>query len=148
LKKYDLVKTASVCIAFSAVASFFELVFLNEVVSFEFKIILFVVTFGTILGSIYGYGLFSGPLISELIEEAADKIEGINKTQIVYRISGSYFGLNNFIGSIGPAIGSIIIGLILTGSNQANPTIITICLASAGIFYSISCVYLWLIKLK
>ncbi len=148
LKKYDLVKTASLCIAFSAIASFCELVFLIEILSFEFKIVLFVITFGTILGSIYGYGLFSGPLISALIEEAADKIEGMNKTQTVYRISGSYFGLSTFIGSIGPAIGSIIIGLILTGPNQANPMIITICLVSAGFFYSISCVYLWLIKLK
>jgi len=40
--------------------------------------------------------------------------------------------------SVAGAVGSLIIGVILAGPNEENPTIITITFASIGIFYLIS----------
>ena len=148
LKKYDVIKSFKFTILLTVIASAFELLFLITTLSFEFKVFLFVLTFGTILGGIYGFGLFYGPLISNLINEAAEKVESRDKDKFISDISGSYFGLSTFMASIGPAIGSILVGVILTGANKSNSTIITITLASAGIFFLVSFIYIGLIKLK
>jgi Na+/melibiose symporter-like transporter len=149
LQKHALIKTYSLCILSSVIASLLELIFLIEMLSFEFKMIIFIITMGTILGAIYGFGLFSGPLASALIYEAASKDnEADNIDKAVSKISGAYFGLNSFLLSISRAVASIMIGVILIGPNQENPTIITLCLSSMGIFFLIGLIFLRKIELK
>lgn len=148
LKKHALVKSYSICVASSVIASFLELLFLIEFLFFEFKLVLFVITMGTILGSIYGFGLFAGPLASALVYEAAATNEEMNLDKAVSEISGAYFGLNSFLLSVAGAIGSLIIGLMLTGPNAEDPVWITLSLASMGIFYLISLLILRKIEIN
>ena len=148
LKKHALVKSYSICVASSVIASFLELLFLIEFLSFEFKVVLFVITMGTILGSIYGFGLFAGPLASAIVYEAATKNEEMNADKTISEISGAYFGLNSFLLSVAGAIGSLIIGLMLTGPNEEDPLWITLSLASMGIFYLISLLILRKIEIS
>jgi len=143
-----LIKTFSLCMAFSVIASFLELFFLIEILSFEFKIALFIISYGTVLGSMYAFGLFNGPVFSALVYEAAAKTENENLDEAVSAISGAYVGLSTFTASVGPAAASILIGIILMGSNQESSAILTICLAATGIFYLIALLYLRQIKLE
>jgi hypothetical protein len=93
---------------------------------------------GTILGSIYAFNLFSGPLASAIIYDSVRNNGDVDLDKAVSEISGSYFGLSTFIISTAGGVASIIIGLILWGPNEENPIIITLSLASMGIFYLIS----------
>jgi len=143
-----LVKTFSLCMALSVIASFLELFFLIEILNFEVKIALFVISYGTVLGSMYAFGLFNGPVFSALVYEAAEETETKGLDEAVSAISGAYVGLTTFIGTLGPAIASILIGIILMGPNQKSSSILTICLASTGIFYLIALLFLRQIKLE
>jgi len=148
LKKRGILKTYLICLTSAAVVSFFELFFLVEVLSFELQIVLFIITIGTVLGTMYSVNLFTTPLASALIYEAArEKNEG-NIDKEVSNISGSYFGLHSFMLALGQSCTTIMIGFILTGPNEENPIIITITLASMGIFYFISLSFLRKIKLR
>ena len=148
LKRQALIKAFLMCIALSVIASFLELFFLIETFNFEVKIALFIISYGTVLGCMYAFGLFNGPLFSDLVYEAAAKKEHNDMDEAVSAISGAYVGLFTFMGSVGPAIASIMIGIILMGSNQENSVILTICLFSTGIFYFIALLYLRQIKLE
>jgi Na+/melibiose symporter-like transporter len=148
LKKNSLLKTYKICIVSSIIACFLELIFLIENLTFEFEIILFISTMGTILGSMYGLGLFDPPLASVLVYEAADRAKEPELDKAVSNISGVYFGLSSFIVAAGQSLASFIIGLVLTGHNAENPTIITITLALMGIFYLISYYFLRKINLE
>lgn len=148
LKKQALLRTFSMCIAVSVIASFLELFFLIETFNFEVKITLFIISYGTVLGCMYAFGMFSGPLFSELVYEAAAKTESNDMDEAVAAISGAYVGLSTFVGSVGPAIASILIGIILTGPNQESSVILTLCLCSTGIFYFIALIYFRQIKLE
>ncbi len=92
--------------------------------------------------------LFGIPLSASLIQEAAIKKDASNVDETISNISGSYNGFSMFIGSLGAAISSIIIGLLLTGDNQRNPIIITLLFASQGIFYLIAVLFLRKIKFE
>ncbi|MFX0073094.1 MAG: MFS transporter [Candidatus Hermodarchaeota archaeon] len=148
LKKHDIIIAYSLCIIFSVIASFLELLFLLTFFSFEIEIILFVITVGTVLGTLYGLNLFSTPIASAIIYEKVSDDQKIDIDQAVSKISGSYLGLNSFIISMGQAVGSIILGFILTGPNEENPLIITISMASMGIFFFISFIILKKLKLE
>jgi len=148
LEKKTLIRTFSMCLAVSMIASFLELFFLIETFNFEVKIALFIVSYGTVLGCMYAFGIFSGPLFSELVHEAAAEIENNDMDEAIAAISGAYVGLTTFIGSFGPALASILIGILLTGSNQENTLILTLCLCSTGIFYFIALLYIRKIKLE
>jgi len=137
LKKHALIKTYSFCVVASIIASFLDLLFLIQL-SFEFKVVLFIITMGTILGSLYAFTLFSGPLASAIVYEKARNNGDIDLDKGVSEISGAYFGLNSFILSVAGGIASIMIGFVLSGPNESNPIIITLSLASMGIFYLIS----------
>jgi len=136
--RFKLLKTYSMCLMIATIVAFLELIYLVEVLSFEIKVVLFVIIIGTILGSLYALNLFTNPLISALIYESAmNKNEGeIEKG--VSNISGSYFGLSSFTMSIAQAIATLIVGIILTGPNKENSTIITITFSFIGLFYLIS----------
>jgi len=148
LKKYGLLKTYWLCLLSTIIASFLELIFLVEILSFELEIVLFVITIGTVLGTMYAVNLFTTPLASALIYEAAEEKNERNLDKEVSNISGSYFGLQSFILALGQSLSTIMIGFILSGANEENPIIITITLASMGIFYFISLLFLRTFKLK
>lgn len=148
LKKRGILKTYSICLISAAVASLLEIIFLVEVLSFEIEIVLFIITIGTVLGTIYAVNLFTTPLASALIYEAAGDRSDENLDKEVSNISGAYFGLHSFMLAFGQSISTIMIGFILTGPNEENPIIITITLASMGIFYFISLSFLRKIELK
>jgi Na+/melibiose symporter-like transporter len=147
LNKYDLVKSFYFCIAISAVVSFLELVFLITFLSYELKIVLFIISIGTILGTVYGINLFIAPITSAIVDEYAAEQKEENPETVVTKISGSYFGLHSFMLAIGQCIASIMVGIVLSGSNENNPIIITLSMASMGIFYVISLIYAKKIKL-
>ncbi len=148
LKKHGILKTYAMCLISAAAVSFLELFFLVEVLSFEIEIVLFIITIGTVLGTMYAVNLFTTPLASALIYEAAENRSEDTIDKEVSNISGSYFGLQSFILALGQSCTTIMIGFILSGPNEQNPIIITITLASMGIFYSISLLFLRQIKLK
>ncbi|MFX0187389.1 MAG: MFS transporter [Candidatus Hodarchaeota archaeon] len=147
-EKQSLIKTYSLCVASSVIASFLEVFFLINMLSFEFKIILFVITIGTILGAIYSFRLFATPLAGVLVYEAAEKVENNDKDKAVSELSGAYFGLQTFMMSVGQASATVMVGIILMGPNSENPIIITLCLCSMGIFFLISILILGKIKLE
>lgn len=146
LKRNEMIKTFSLCLIFSVIASAFELIFLLEVLSFELKVALFFITYGTVLGSMYGTGLFQGPVSGALIDEAATKNIKTTQDSAVSEISGVYSGFNIFMLTIGQAIASIIIGIVLEGNNGENSIIITIIMASGGIAYF--CAFLFISRIK
>jgi Na+/melibiose symporter-like transporter len=148
LKKKGILRTYTICLTSAAVVSFLEIFFLVEILSFELQIVLFIITIGTVLGTMYSVNLFTTPLASALIYEAAEKKNDGNVDKEVSNISGSYFGLHSFMLAFGQSCTTIMIGFILTGPNEENPIIITITLASMGIFYFISLSFLVRIKLK
>lgn len=148
LKKYSLLKTYSLCILSAIIVAPLELFFLVRIFSYELKIVLFIITIGTILGTMYGLNLFATPLASALIYEAASKDGNGNKEENISNLSGSYFGLYFFILAIGQAVATFMVGLILTGPNERNSLIITITLSSMGLFYIISLFFLRRIKLE
>ena len=124
------------------------MIFLIQIPDFNIRVALFVITYGTVLGSIYALGLFAGPFASALIDEAALKENDKGKDLTVSDISGSYSGLNLFMISLGQGFASIMIGFILIGPNAENPMIITLCLGSAGIFYMIALLFLMKVNLN
>lgn len=148
LTKQALIRTYWMCIAVAVITSFLELLFLIEILNFEVKITLFIISYGTVLGCMYAFGIFGGPLFSELVYEAAIKTENKDVDEAVSAISGAYVGLSTFLASLAPAVASILIGIILTGSNQESSLVITLCLCSTGIFYLIALLYLRQIKLE
>ena len=68
--------------------------------------------------------------------------------EAVAAITGAYVGFSTFIASVAPAFASILIGIILTGPNQENEIILTLCLCSTGIFYLIALISLRGIKIE
>ncbi|MFX1501067.1 MAG: MFS transporter [Promethearchaeota archaeon] len=148
LKKKSILKTYKLCILAAVIASFMETIFLVKELPFELVIVLFVVTIGTILGSMYGLGLFNPPIASVLVYEAADREVESDFDEAVSKISGGYFGLSLFIMAMGQALSSILRGIVLMGNNAKNPIIITFTMSSMGIFYLISLFFLSRITLE
>jgi Na+/melibiose symporter-like transporter len=147
IKKKPLVKSYSLALAFSAIVSFTDFLFLISNLPYAIKILLFVVSFGTILGTSYSVPLFGIPLGATLIHEAAARKNTSDVEETITTISGSYYGFSTFVSSLGAAVFQIIIGLILTGVNQGNPIIITLLFGSQGFFYLIAISFLRRIKL-
>ncbi|MEE9215193.1 MAG: MFS transporter [Thermodesulfobacteriota bacterium] len=152
-RKGNLLKIYKLNVIIIAVAAFFELFFLFELNLF-LRIILFILSFGTVLGSMYSTNLFHSPLMNELIDRAAenhvmnDENEFTDKNQAVTRISGSYYGLFSLSVSILAAISSTIFGFIFQGNNSRNPVILTLGLMSMGLFHIVAFAFLKLLKVK
>jgi len=149
----NLLKTYKLNLIFMIFASFLELFFLIEL-SVPLRLILFVLSFGTVIGSMYATALFSQPLLNEMVDRAAE-IYLINNTQIslnkdqaVTRLSGAYNGLMMFAASLVGALSSAIYGVIFQGENSRNPVILTIGLMSMGLFQILALVFLQLFKVK
>ena len=89
----------------------------------------------------YALGLFGSPLSSALIDNDARKRSDIPFDQAVSELSGSYNGMANFVMFLGPALGSLILGIILSGDMASNPTILTLTMVSIGGIYLISLIF-------
>ena len=152
-RQANLLKTYKLNVIFIIFAASLELFFLIEM-NLPFGLILFVLSYGSVLGSMYATSLFSSPLLNEMVDRAADmhliknSHESINKDQAVTRLSGSYYGLMMFATSLLGALSSTIYGVIFQGENSRNPVILIIGLSSMGLFYIVSLVFLQLFKVK
>ncbi len=152
-RKGNLLKTYKLNVIVIAIAAFLELFFFFEMHIF-LRIILFILSFGTVLGSMYSTNLFNSPLMNEMIDRAAENhlINNENKSedknQVVTQISGSYYGLFSMSFSILAAISSTIFGFIFQGGNSENPIILTLGLMSMGIFHVVALVSLKRLKVK
>jgi Na+/melibiose symporter-like transporter len=146
IKKRPLVKSYSLALTFSAIVAFTDFLFLISNLPYAIKILLYVVSFGTILGTSYSVPLFGIPLGASIIHEAAVRKNPSDVDETITSISGSYYGFSMFISSLGAGFFQIVIGLILTGVNQKNPIIITILFGSQGFFYLIAISFLRRIK--
>ena len=147
IKKRPLVKSYSLALTFNVIVTFTDFLFLISNLPYAIKILLYVVSFGTILGTNYSIPLFGIPLGASLIHEAAARKNTSDVDETITTISGSYYGFSMFVSSLGAAIFQIIIGLVLTGANKENPIIITILFGSQGFFYIIAISFLRRIKL-
>lgn len=145
-KKKSLTSSYSLALTFAAIVAFTDLLFLLSNLPYILKMLLYVISFGTILGTNYSIPLFGIPLSATLIQEAAIKKDASNVDETISNISGSYSGFSMFVGSLGGALSSIIIGLLLTGANQRNPIVITLLFASQGFFYLIAVLFLRKVK--
>ena len=148
IKKKPLLKSYVVCLIFAIVASGFDILFLMKDLPDVIKMILYITTFSTILGSMYAFPLFGIPIMASLVNESARKMDKDNIDESLSKISGSYYGYSSFMSTLGPAFASIFVGSILTGENERNPTIITLLLFSVSIFYLIALLFLRKIKFK
>ena len=152
-KQGNLLKTYKLNLIFMIFAAFLELFFLFNL-SVPLRLILFVFSFGTVLGSMYATALFSQPLLNEMVDRAADLYLinnsqiSLNKDQAVTRLSGAYNGLMMFAASIIGALSSIIYGFIFQGENSTNPVILTIGLMFMGFFQIVALGFLQLFKVK
>ncbi|MFW9865102.1 MAG: MFS transporter [Candidatus Thorarchaeota archaeon] len=142
IRKKALAKSYLLSLLFAAIVSLTDLLFLLSNLPYLLKMILYIVSFGTILGTNYSIPLFGIPLGASLIQEAAMRKNNSNIDETISNISGSYYGFSAFIGSLGMGISSILVGLILTGANKSNPLIITILFSSQGLFYIIAFLFL------
>jgi len=152
-RQANLLKTYKLNVIFIIFAASLELFFLIEM-NLPFGLIIFILSYGSVLGSMYATSLFSSPLLNEMVDRAADRHliknthESMNKDQAVTRLSGSYYGLMMFSTSLLGALSSTIYGVIFQGDNSRNPVILTIGLFSMGLFYIVSLVFLQLFKVK
>lgn len=147
-KRRPLLKSYQWCILLAIFAAITDLVFLFGPLPYWVKITFFVITFGTVLGSMYSFPLFSIPLAASLVHEAADNLNESNSDVAMGKISGGYYGLQSFVRSFGPAMASLFVGFILSGSNKENPILIALIFFSMSFFYLIAYIILRSIKLK
>ncbi|MHA2391381.1 MAG: MFS transporter [Promethearchaeota archaeon] len=152
-KQAKILKTYKLNVIIIIFAALFELLFLFQMNTI-LRMILFILSFGTVLGSMYATRIFSSPIMNELVDRAAEmhivktENKSMDKDQAVTRLSGAYMGLFLFTTNIVAAISSTIYGVIFQGSNSRNPIVLTLGLASMGLFYFVSLVFLQLFKVK
>ncbi|MFX1324919.1 MAG: MFS transporter [Promethearchaeota archaeon] len=152
-KKGKLLKTYKLNVGVIIIAAMFELFFLTDM-HVVLRMILFIASFGTVLGSMYATSMFSSPIMNELVDRAAELHitrsgnDSIVKDQAVTRLSGAYMGLFMFSSSIVAAITSSMYGIIFRGDNSRDPIILTLGVASMGILYMISYIFLRWFKVK
>lgn len=152
-KQQNLLKTYKWNVILIMIAAFVELIFIIEL-NLTFGLVLFILSYGTVLGSMYATSLFSAPILNEMVDRAAEmhliknSHDSLNKDQAVTRLSGAYYGLMMFATSIVAAFSSTIYGVIFQGDNSRNPIILTLGLMSMGIFHVIALIFLRLFKVK
>ncbi|MFX1276119.1 MAG: MFS transporter [Promethearchaeota archaeon] len=146
--KKNILKSYKACTILCIFAAIIILLYLFENIGFEIKILIFILTVGLLLGSIYAFRLYSTPIAANLISEAAMKNGNNDRENNVSKISGAYMGLLSFTISFGPAVSNIILAFVFTGENRSNETIIIIVFASMAIFFIISLYYLNQIHIK
>lgn len=106
LKRNHIVKSYSICILLAVIASFMDIFFLLNGLQFGIKLILYIITWSTVLGSMYAYPLFSIPIMASLVQETAGNDKSSNVDEAMAKISGSYYGLELFVRTLGPSFAS------------------------------------------
>ena len=147
-KKFNIMKTFSACILFAVCGSIIDIFFLFGELTFELSLILYVVSWSVVLGSMYAFPLFSIPITASLVHDAANQNSGSSLDIKMSKISGSYYGLFNFSNTLGPAFASLFIGALLSGNNEENPIVIIISFLFIGIFYLLTFLFINRIKLS
>jgi Na+/melibiose symporter-like transporter len=148
LKRFNILTSYSACILFAVFGSFIDIFFLFGNLSFEFSLTLYIISWSIVLGSMYAFPLFSIPMTASLVHDAANKENNSSFDIEMSKISGSYYGLYSFSKTLGPAFASLFIGAILSGNNETNRELITICFLSLGFFYLIAFLFINKIKLS
>ncbi|MFW9896722.1 MAG: MFS transporter, partial [Candidatus Thorarchaeota archaeon] len=147
-KKNHIMKSYSTTLILAIIASFLGTLFFINFIPIEFQMILYIITWSTILGSMYSFPLFSIPLTAAMIHDAAEKSDEPDIDIAISKISGSYYGLAQFVRSLGPAAASLLIGYVLAGQNKNNPYLIIMLFCSIGIFYLVYLILIKRIKVK
>ena len=148
LKKTYILKSFSVCLTFAIFGSFIDFFFLFGNLSYGISLFLYILSWSTVLGSMYAFPLFSIPIMASLVHEAADQNIEFNLDESMSKISGSYYGLSTFVNSLGPAFASLFVGILLSGNNEENPISIIIVFVSMGGFYMLAFIFIRRIKLS
>ena len=78
----------------------------------------------------------------------AENSEEKNIAIALSKISGAYYGLSSFIRTMGPAMASLIVGIILSGQNKEDPMILILLWCSIGFFYIFALRFIRKIKIK
>jgi Na+/melibiose symporter-like transporter len=147
-KRNHILKSYSTVMILGIIGSFLGMFFLIRILSFNLQLILYIITWSTVLGSMYSFPLFSIPITAALVQEAAENSKEENVDIALSKISGAYYGLSSFIRTMGPAMASLIVGIILSGPNEENPTIFILLFISMGLFYSLALIFIRRIKIK
>ena len=147
LKRNHILKSYSICILIAVISSFLDIFFFFSGLPYGIKMAIYIISWSTVLGSMYAYPLFSIPIMASLVHDAAVKIDKSNIDKAMSKISGSYYGLASFVRSMGPSFASIFVGIILSGANEESSFAITFVFLTIGIFYLIAFFFLSRIKL-
>jgi len=148
LKRNHILSSYSICILIAVISSFLDIFFFFSGLPYGIKMVLYIISWSTVLGSMYAYPLFSIPIMASLVNDAAVKIDKSNVDNAMSKISGSYYGLASFVRSMGPSLASLFVGIILFGPNEENSFAITLVFLSVGIFYLIAFFFVSRIKLS
>ncbi|MFW9866642.1 MAG: MFS transporter [Candidatus Thorarchaeota archaeon] len=147
-KKNHILKSYSTIMILNIIGSFLGSFFLIRFLPFGIELALYIITWSTVLGSMYSAPLFSIPLTAALVHEAAENSGEPDIDVAMSKISGSYYGLASFVRSLGPACMSLIIGFLLSGKNQSNPIIMVLLWVFMGFFYLAALIFIKRIKVK
>jgi len=126
LKRNHILSSYSICILIAVISSFLDIFFFFSGLPYGIKMVLYIISWSTVLGSMYAYPLFSIPIMASLVNDAAVK----------------------FVRSMGPSFASLFVGIILSGANEENSFAITLVFLSVGIFYLIAFFFVSRIKLS
>ena len=86
--------------------------------------------------------------MASLVHEAAENDKSSNVDESMAKISGSYYGFESFVNSMGPAMASLFVGSILSGPNEESALAITIIFVSIGFFYLVAFIFIKRINLS
>ena len=147
-KRNHILKSYTTAMTLAIIASFIGSFFLMRFLPFGIQLTLYIITWSTVLGSMYSFPLFSIPLTAAMVHEAAENSTEPDFDVAMSKISGSYYGLASFVRSMGPAAASLFVGFILSGPNETNPIILILIWVSMGFFYLMSLMVIKKIKVK
>lgn len=147
-KRNHILKSYSVVMFLGVIGSFLGMFFLIRILSFTLQVVLYIITWSTVLGSMYSFPLFSIPITAALVNEAAENSNEENVDIALSKISGAYYGLSSFIRSMGPAAASLIVGFILSGANKENPILLILLWCFIGLFYLFALIFIRRIRIK
>ncbi|MFX1454345.1 MAG: MFS transporter [Promethearchaeota archaeon] len=147
-KRTQILKLYMYVMIIGIFGSFLGSFFLFSFLPFGLQITFYIITWSSVLGSMYSFPLCSIPINAALVNDAAENFEGESVDIALSKISGAYYGSVSFIRSMGPAIASLIVGFILSGPNEKNPTLLILIWCSIGIFYLVALTFIRRIKIK
>ncbi|MHA2393935.1 MAG: MFS transporter [Promethearchaeota archaeon] len=147
-KRNHILKSYSTTMVLSIIASFAGSFFFMRFLPFGMELALYIITWSTVLGSMYSFPLFTIPLTAAIVHEAAENSDEPDIDIAMSKISGSYYGLASFMRSMGPAVASLLVGIILSGPNETNPILMILIWVIMGFYYSASLFVIRRIKVK